>query len=128
MDTIISSYTRFEAIEDGNLIDVSDTAKEAGFSCPVAITNAVYETLVSLPENYNGYQDISGRLWDVVYMASRAAKQGRDESLIPFTMVCRGVKADGTDYVRFDTHTLWAVCGPGDNGEPVITIMFPEDY
>ena len=35
---IISTYTRAQAIKDGVLIDVSSTAKEAGFEWPVAIT------------------------------------------------------------------------------------------
>ena len=31
---IIHSYTRAQAIEDGILVDVSDTAREAGFTIP----------------------------------------------------------------------------------------------
>ena len=35
---IISSYTRADALADGQLIDVTQTAKEAGFRLPVALT------------------------------------------------------------------------------------------
>ena len=33
---VISAYTRAQAIEDGILVDVSETAREAGFKIPVA--------------------------------------------------------------------------------------------
>ncbi len=34
---VISVYTRAQAIEDGVLVDVSETAREAGFRIPVAV-------------------------------------------------------------------------------------------
>lgn len=40
---VIYSYTRAEAIADHVLIDVSETAWEAGFKWPVALTHAVWE-------------------------------------------------------------------------------------
>ena len=56
-DPVISVYTRAQAIEDGILVDVSETAREAGFKIPVAITRAVWDRLVALPEGYRGFQD-----------------------------------------------------------------------
>ena len=38
----ISAYTRAQAIDDGILVDVSDTAREAGFNIPVAVTRTVW--------------------------------------------------------------------------------------
>jgi len=35
--TVIHTYTRAQAIEDGVLIDVSEMAREAGFRWPVAV-------------------------------------------------------------------------------------------
>ena len=35
-DPVISVYTRAQAIEDGIIVDVSETAREAGFNIPVA--------------------------------------------------------------------------------------------
>ena len=69
----ISTYTRAQAIEDGILVDVSDTAREAGFNIPVALTRTVWERLVALPEGYRGFQDERGRLWDVLWMARHYA-------------------------------------------------------
>jgi type I site-specific restriction endonuclease len=36
----IHSYTRADAFADGYLVDVTDTAREAGFRFPVALTRA----------------------------------------------------------------------------------------
>ena len=38
----IHVYTRAQAIADGVLVDVSDTARDAGFRVPVALTSAVW--------------------------------------------------------------------------------------
>ena len=62
---VLSAYTRAQAIEDGFLVDVSETACEAGFTIPVAVTRAVWDRLIALPEGYRGFQDERGRLWDV---------------------------------------------------------------
>lgn len=48
---IISRYTRAEAIEDGELIDVTETAREAGFTVPVARTRAAWVDCVAWGED-----------------------------------------------------------------------------
>ena len=40
---VLSAYTRAQAIEDGILVDVSETAREAGFRIPVAVTRTVWD-------------------------------------------------------------------------------------
>ncbi len=52
---VIHMYTREQAIEDGQLIDVSETpeAKEAGFRIPVCLTAGVH-ALVQVPELLSG--------------------------------------------------------------------------
>ena len=47
LDPVISTYTRARAIKDGILVDVSDTAREAGFTIPVAVTRTVWDRLVA---------------------------------------------------------------------------------
>ena len=37
---VVSAYSRAQAIEDGVLVDVSQTAKEAGIKYPTAVTHA----------------------------------------------------------------------------------------
>ena len=55
METI-STYTREQAIEDGMLIDISDTAeaKEAGFKVPIALTVGV-QALCQVPDSIRHY-------------------------------------------------------------------------
>ncbi|MCY4511649.1 MAG: hypothetical protein OXG35_32490, partial [Acidobacteria bacterium] len=38
---VIHRYTRAQAIKDGTLVDVTETAREAGWRFPVALTAAV---------------------------------------------------------------------------------------
>ena len=44
---VIYAYTRAEAIADGVLIDVTETAKEVGFRLPVALTAAAWADCVA---------------------------------------------------------------------------------
>ena len=71
---VISSYSRAQAIEDGELVDVSETAREAGIKFPVAITRATWGKYVEVPEGVH-CQDEAGRLWDILWMFRCAAKR-----------------------------------------------------
>ena len=75
---VISEYSRRTAIEDGVLVDVSTTAREAGITFPVALTRAVWDRYVEVPEGLRG-QDERGRLWDVVYMVREEPPSLSDE-------------------------------------------------
>ena len=77
-DDLIHAYSRADAIRDGVLIDVSQTAREAGFAYPVALTRAVWERCVTVPPGVMG-QDEGGRLWDVLAMR-RFAIRGQCDS------------------------------------------------
>lgn len=125
---IISMYTRAQAIADGVLVDVTETAREAGFRCPVAITQGVYAECVAWDgedSRRQTHQDESGRLWDVLWMAADAARRGASgESRTPYQLHC--VPRDGKSRTPALT-TLHAHAGPGDNGELVITIMLPHE-
>ncbi len=116
---LIYSYTRKQAIEDGVLVDVSSTAKEAGINFPVALTSTVWEIYVVPSEKIEDHgQSISGRLWDLLWIFRlRALKT--NTSLMYFSCMMLNEK-ETLEEVKFK-----ALCGPGDNGEPVITIMLP---
>ncbi len=120
---IIHAYTRAQAIEDGVLVDDTDTAREAGFTLPVALTARVWAEIVTPPEAARSYgQSESGRLWDVLHMTRFAiarSQAGVSELAVQL------IVADGSRHNH--TVTLKAHCGPGDEGEPVITIMWPEE-
>src|SRR5689334_6141268 len=74
---LIHRYTRAEALRDGVLIDVSETAREAGIRWPVALTVAAWAKCVAIPPGV-ACQDEAGRLWDVVYLLRCAI--GRSQS------------------------------------------------
>jgi hypothetical protein len=117
---IIYRYTRKQAIEDGVLVDLMQPATErivrdAGFTIHLAMTSTAWAACVGFGELPAG-QDVVGRLWDVLMVMKNAI----------------GKLPPGSDRVFFDVSVfdgqkhnvvkLWAVCGPGDEGEPVITI------
>ena len=123
---VIYSYTRAEAIKDGVLIDVSETSKEAGFRFPVALTSEAYADCVEWTQENGPYQDEAGRLWDVVFMAMMAIKSSKQGgSNLLFQLFRHPNRLPYTDTPPLVTLKL--TCGPGDNGEPVITIMMPNE-
>ncbi len=127
-DPVISVYTRAQAIEDGILVDVSETAREAGFRIPVAITRTVWSRLIALPEGYRGFQDERGRLWDVLWMARHYALRASDSDRVRMCGLVRDIRKDLRDSHRPPRrHFPVVAIGAGDAGEPVVTVMFPED-
>lgn len=122
-DEIISRYSRADAIRDGILIDVSAMAREAGIRYPVALTAAVWAECVAVPPGVR-CQDEAGRLWDVLWLLALAIRGSRDGAReLRFAVHVRNDNRDGTPpLVR-----LKAVCGSGDQGEPVITVMLPDE-
>jgi hypothetical protein len=61
---LISSYTRSEALADGVLVDVTETAREAGFVIPVALTRAAWDLCVALsPAAERSCNDEPGRCY-----------------------------------------------------------------
>ena len=116
---VIVAYTRADALRDGVLVDVTPMAREAGFRVPVALTRAVWVGVVE-PDETPG-QSVEGRLWDVLWMLHCAIRTGpRSGSIIRFQLyaLIGGVSR---------LVTLKAVMGPGDEGEPVLTVMWPDE-
>ena len=123
---VISSYSREQALDDGVLVafpEMQEMAKEAGFTLPLALSTGAWNLVEATGKAKEHGECWKGRLWDVFTML-RYAIRGitNDESLAEFKVIFTnhaGVK---------ETKTLWAQVGPGDNREPVLTIMTPEDY
>ena len=125
---VISVYTRAQALADGVLIDAGAMAREAGFRWPVAMTAAAWEDCVAWTESDNDrqtYQDQSGRLWDLLFMAAHAARTKADaEPQLLFDL--HRVPRDGYS-IAAELTTLKLVVGPGDKAEPVMTILLPHE-
>jgi hypothetical protein len=115
-------YSRRQAIEDGEQIDVSRVAAEAGIKFPVFLTRAVFHRYVEVPAGVTG-QDEQGRLWDVVWMLRCAIHAGNGGALIHYQLQVRNNNRAPK------LVTLKAQCGPKDfdDPQPAITIMLPEE-
>ena len=114
---LIFAYTRSDAIADGVLVDVSRMAAEAGIRFPVALTEGLWHDYIEVPNDDALHcQSVEGRLWDTLMVFRTVARNTAGDRLrfrVSYVMEGR----------KMATPELKAVCGPGDRGEPVITIM-----
>ena len=85
-------------------------------------------TDMPVPEGYRGFQDESGRLWDVLHMARHYALAASGRGRVRMCILVREIRKDLRDSMHPPRkHFPIVAIGAGDAGEPVITIMFPED-
>jgi hypothetical protein len=120
---LIFSYSRSQALDDGVLLDVSELAREAGFKLPVAVSDTLYHGYLTPPlDLVKAGLSFEGRLWDTLSVLRYAIKAAPSTDRLSFTVLF--AQAPDTAPEPVD---LLAVCGPGDSGEPVITIMTPSD-
>jgi len=125
---VIYAYTRAQAIADGVLVDVSEIAKEVGFVLPMAITEALHNRLIPSRADQGLGQEYDGRLWDVLLLAAFTLQLAeRGTSSVTFTVSLQEVEARSGQLQNSDLR-IRVVCGPGDEGDPVGTIGFPEDF
>mgnify|MGYP001205399228 CR=1 FL=1 len=121
---IVFRYTRKQAMRDGVLIDCTnadfgDLCKQLGIRVNVAMTSGAWAaTIGGIDDPIPPGQTIEGRLWDVLYAFRYSISiQGNESDRVFFQV---GVKQpDG----KREVVSLWSLIGPGDEGEPVITIM-----
>ncbi|KKM06361.1 hypothetical protein LCGC14_1744750 [marine sediment metagenome] len=117
---VIFSYTRAQAIEDGVLVDLTEWAAETGFRYPVACTSSIWNGYVVPPEQLRplGLSE-RGRGHDLLWMLWNAIRRRPGGDRVAFEVLfLQSPRRHVTVYFQ-------AVCGPGDQGEPVITIMLP---
>ena len=110
---VICCYSRADALADGVLVDVSERAKRAGIRYPTACSGSVWALIDCLPASDT--DALAGIVRDMRLAAVLTAM---------LAAIRRG-GSQGTDRVTFEVlgAALWAQCGPGDQGEPCITIM-----
>lgn len=115
---VIHTYSREQAIEDGVLVDVTPIAQEAGFKVPVALTDSVWARIEPSERDAQLGQSMEGRLWDVLMVLRARANTAADTVMFDVIVTEGG-----------EQHTLHlkSVIGPGDNAEPVVTIMFEHE-
>ena len=136
---VISTYTTKQAVDDGFLVKVESAAsKEAGIKFPVYMTRAVWDKYVEVPAGMEGFQDVSGRLWDILYMFTYYAKKGGSGGLMSFKFSCS--MPDAGNWERHETLedpanrnqrliNLKATCQAQDFDDPTpaIFIMKPDE-
>ena len=103
---LISTYTRQQAIDDGVLIDVTDTALQTGFKLNTVVTSAVFAD----------FPDITPLLLAFRLMIELSGNKEKDL-----------LKEVFTDSEGFN-HEVWLHVGAGDTPIPVLTLMYPEDW
>ncbi len=118
---VVHTYTRREALADGTLIDLTEEGREAGIRHPLAITAAAYHESIAMTDMARRMGcDERGRRWDVAWMLRLAmgrARPGADTLLYRVLVVRNRQEPEEVE--------LRAVCGPGDDAAPVITVMLP---
>jgi hypothetical protein len=137
----IFRYSRAQAIADGVLLDLTSATddrgqrlcQQAGFKVPVAITRTAWARTIEaggiwkpdvggeVLELKRG-QSLTGRLWDVLWMLRVVCDRAGKTDRVRF-QVLMDVPGDG----HHEIVKLWALCGPGDDAEPVITIMLERE-
>lgn len=120
MANYLHKYTRAQAIDDGVLVDITNYSKDLGFKYPVAVTEAVRNLLNPSDELKAEGQDIIGRTWDMLFILKFYIHKLTDQKtdrldFSPLFVMEKGKRAEPV--------ALWAHVGPGDNFEPVITVM-----
>lgn len=114
----LQGCSRFEALIDGMLVDLSSVAREAGIRYPLAVTSSVYVACIAAFDDYE-YGTERDRAHDLAFQVAALANAsaGEPESLFEFA-----VERDELDVVP-----LKVVCSFGDFGEPVLTVLMEHE-
>jgi hypothetical protein len=133
---IIDSYTRKQAIADGFQVRIPDDLRnDAGIRYPVFVTRNVWEKYLKVPVEMSRYQDLEGRIWDMLNQFRRKAMDNPKSFLQFETIFQLPDKGDWEKHEKlleagkrtFRVVTLNSVIGPMDidDERPAITIMKP---
>lgn len=116
---VVSVYTRKQAIADGVLVDLSASfpTECRMYKWPVACTSTVWAMIERAAEDEGC--EVAVYAWDVVYMSYMAVQAAKSSGTQLLYKVCLPI-GKPEKLLKF-------VCGPGDSGEPVITIMLAEE-
>jgi hypothetical protein len=118
----IHTYTRAEALADGVLVDLTRVAPDVcrqHFKYPVACTAAVWGIIERAIANKDCANEMNGVIHDILFM-SIAMGTELDPSTRRFAVIICGAGPT-------DTYEFTIMCGPGDDAEPVLTIMLPDE-
>ncbi len=125
VDEYIDSYTRAQALEDGFLVDVTEASRKEGILVPVALTAAVHEEYVVVPEGVVGQQSEARlrAILSAMRMQCPRVIAVTGEGRYSFMLHGRNDRQQGIPPLV----ELTVVLAGGDAGEPVLTIMLPNE-
>ncbi|MEQ1828364.1 MAG: DUF6573 family protein [Pirellula sp.] len=112
---VISAYSRAEAIEDGVLIDVSEAARDIGITLHTVVTPGVWSEFVGAPI-FSDWGTENHRLKQLLNCAVRAVERSDDS--VSFFSIEMARNESVVKEIAFRVQR-----GPGDNLEPVLTVM-----
>ena len=118
---VIHSYSRADAINDGILIDLSLSfpSQCSMYRYSVACTADVWALITQGAACENGASP-AGIVWEVIYMSQHGVITRPDDQTVLFDVIIPGARTT-------NPHRLKAQCHAGDQMEPVITIMLPDE-
>lgn len=117
---VIFAYTREMAINDGVLVDVTSVARTWGYNFHVAMTDTLFRTITgadSLQSTDDPAKDRHAlkRLNQVLCMVAGRILAMKDRTQDRLDFTCATHDGGRTE--------AYALCHPGDHGEPCITFM-----
>jgi hypothetical protein len=119
---IASRYTRTQALEDGDLVDITEAAEQLGIRLRVAISREAWNLCVATtPAAEKAGHHERRRLHDVVSMLHWAMRQSVAGRELAFEVRCI------TTSLRDTCIPLRAIYGLGEDCRPAMTLVLPED-
>lgn len=120
---VIDRYTRADAIRDGILIDLTanfpDISRQL-YKYPVSCTAAVWSIVEAAVASARHCNDYPGMVWDLLWMSQKGTIRRIDDTQHIFRVIITGAG-------RKRYHDFKIMCHGGDQGEPVLTILLPEE-
>lgn len=116
----VIAYSRAKAISDGVLVDITEYSIESDYKCTVAVSKDLYETYL-LPDDFSKRLlgvSVAKRIYDMLLYFKFAAALNVKGNISVFLFPIDTSK--GEDQVK-----VKAIVGPGDNQEPVLTMVLP---
>jgi hypothetical protein len=117
---ILFAYTRRQAIEDGVLVDLTQPGfrrllRICGIQIHTAVTATAFAAVLGCPVDKEHADQVIGRTLVMLASFCKVAIRQRDVSAVQFKVPPEGASGQAI--------AMWASVGPGDQGEPVLTLM-----
>jgi len=108
---------RQDAIDDGDLVEITRMGRDIGIMVPLAVSARAAQSMVPFPNIPQ--ETVTENLWDTLHAFRAKARTTTEEEFeFQVSLYQNGI---------VPTLTFKAAVSPGDDGEPVITIMLPDE-